>query len=259
MAIKFNETQINEIITLYIDKGLSTNSIGKLFGVSKTPIAGMLREKGLLKKGLSNGVKIILTNEEKDLIKELYLLENKNSIEIGKILKLTSSFIDKYLSTVDYRRNKSEATSLTKKGVKLSDKTKSNMKKAQQKLAQSGNRVQTGGVCKHFIINGLKCQGTYEKFYIDNLIENNKPLPTNGERIITPFGVYTPDFKLDNKLIEIKSNYTYDILIGNKISRFTNKIDLTQYEKIKWVNDNVSKIDILIVDKRNKKINKIEL
>lgn len=259
MKINFNETQIIEILNLYVNKEMSTKTIGNKFGVSKTPITSILREKGVLKKGTSNGVKINLTLEQKDVIKNLYLIKNKNPTEISKYLNLTTSFIDKYLSTIDYRRNKSEAISIVKTGVKLSEKTKLNMKIAQQNLSKSGNRIQTGGICKYFLINGLKCQGTYEKFYIESLIKDNKTLPTNGERIITPYGVYTPDFQLNKKLIEIKSDYTYNILIGNKISRFTNKIDLTQYNKIKWVNDNISKIDILIIDKRNNKINKIEL
>jgi hypothetical protein len=224
--------------------------------VSKTPIIRVLKNKNVLRLGKSNGIKIRLTIEQEELIKNLYLQYHNSCDEIAEKTGLTSSFVDKYLSNCDFRRDKSEAMSILKKGVKLSDKIKFNMKKAQQKLAKSGNRVQTGGVCKHFIINGLKCQGTYEKFYIEYLIEYGLTLPTNGEKIITPFGVYTPDFKLNNKLIEIKSDYTYNILIGKIPSRYTNKIDLTQYNKIKWVNDNISKINILIVDKRNKKINK---
>ena len=35
---------------------------------------------------------------------------------------------------------------------------------------------------------------------------------------------------------------------------FTNKIETNQYEKIKWVNQNVKPVQILVIDKRNNKI-----
>jgi hypothetical protein len=133
------------------------------------------------------------------------------------------------------------------------------MKNAQQKLAKSGKRKQTGGVCKNYIINGLECQGTYEKFYLEKLIENNEILPKNSIPIETPYGVYYPDFTFENRLVEIKSDYTYDVLLGIKESRFTRQKSLRQYEKIKWVNSNVKEVDILVVDKRNNKITKKEI
>jgi hypothetical protein len=198
-----------------------------------------------------------LTIEQENKIKDLYIKEYKSCDEIGKIMNLTTSFIDKYLNKCEYRRTKSEATSLSKRGVSLSQKTKDNMSIAQQKLARSGHRKQTGGVCKFFIINGLKCQGTYEKFYIENLIKKGFDLPEEGKSVVTPYGVYYPDFSFENKLIEIKSDYTYDVLIGSKVSRFTKKIETNQYYKIIWVNQNIKPVQILVVDKRNNKfINK---
>lgn len=259
MKKEFSNIEIEKIIKLYTIDGLNANQIGVLLGVSKTPILRVLKNNKVLRVGKSNGVKIILTTEQENLIKEMYLQEYKTCDEIAKKTGLTRSFIDKYLSKCDYRRTKSEAIKLVKTGVKLSQKTKDNMTIAQRKVAVSGKRKQTGGVCKNYVIRGLSCQGTYEKFYIEKLINDGLILPKNGKPIITPFGVYYPDFEFNDKLIEIKSDYTYDVLIGLKVSRFTKKIETKQYEKIKWVNKNLKQIDLLVIDKRNNKIIKKEI
>jgi len=256
--IVFTSNDITKIKELY-SNGLSCFSISKMFNISKTPIIRLLKNEEVLKKGNSNGKKIILTKEQKRVIKDLYLNHNKNCKEIGDILNLTESFINKYLGTVYYRRSKGEANSEYRKGKKLPQKTKHNMKIAQQKLSKSGNRKQTGGVCKIFNVDGIKCQGTYEKFYIEKLINENILYPKNCEPIITPYGVYYPDFSYGNKLIEIKSDYTYNILIGVEKSRFTNLIETNQLMKIKWVNENVLPVEIIVVDKRKNKIIKKEI
>lgn len=255
----FTDTEIKTIIKLYTKDNLNTREIGDKFSVSNTPIKRILKRFGVLRKGNSNGIKILLTTNQENKIKDLYLNHNKNHKDIGKELGLTPSFIDKYLANVSYRRNKSTAMSILKTGVKLSQKTKDNMSKAQQILANSGDRKQTGGFCKNFIVNGLNCQGTFEKYYIESLIKYDLVLPNKSESINTPFGVYYPDFSFPDKLIEIKSTYTYEILIGDRISGYTKKIETKQYEKIKWVDKNIKPIDILVIDKINNVITKKEI
>jgi transposase len=249
----FTNKEINNIKDLY-QKGLSCESIGEYYGVSKTPIMRILKNCKKLNKGKSDGKKIVLSEKQKEIIKDLYLLKNKNCEEIGKELKLTPSFINKYLGTVSYRRTKGIANSVRRQGKKLPKKVKENMKIAQQKLSQSGKRKQTGGICKTFMINGLRCQGTYEKFYIEKLINEKITCPKNCESIITPFGVYYPDFLYEDRLIEIKSDYTFNILIGEKKSRFTKQYETKQLLKLKWVNENIKPVEILVVDKRNNEI-----
>lgn len=112
MAFIFTEEQTNQIIDLYVNGKFSLSQIGEIIGVSKTPISRILKEKNLIKKGNSNGLKIILTLEQEIEIKELYLFKYKNSYEIGETMNLTSSFIDKYLNSVDYRRTKNSAASI---------------------------------------------------------------------------------------------------------------------------------------------------
>ena len=107
----FSEIEIKEIEKLYTI-GLSCETIALKFNVSKTPIRQLLKINGLLRIGNSNGKKIFLTNEQIEKIKNLYLNKYKSLEEISLETGLTSSFINKYLSTTDYRRNKSEATSV---------------------------------------------------------------------------------------------------------------------------------------------------
>ncbi len=246
------------IIDLY-NSGLSLQKIADKLNISKSPIKRVIKGAGILRSGTSSGKKIELSLKDKDMIKRLYLEEFKNSDEIAEELKLSKSFVDKYLHNSDYRRNRSESISLSKTGVKLSEKTKMNMSLAQQKFAKSGKRKQAGGVCKNYVVEGIKCQGTYEKWFLDKLLEENKNLPKNAQSINTPYGTYYPDFELNGKFIEIKSKYTYEVLIGKVVSRWTNKIDITQYNKIRWVNENVAKVNILVIDKRNNKIIKKDI
>jgi len=108
----FNEHETNDIINKYINEKLSCQTIAKYYNVSNAPIKRILKEKGLLRKGLSDGVKINLTDEQKDIIKKLYMGEYKSSKEISKELGLTTPFIDKYLHNCGYRRNKSKGVSI---------------------------------------------------------------------------------------------------------------------------------------------------
>lgn len=250
--IMFTDDDVKNILTMYND-GYGSIVIGKEYGVSKTPILKILKKHGVVRKNTNND-KIILNQSQKNKIKQLYLEKNKNSKEIGKIMGFTSSFIEKYLSKVDYRRSKSDAMRIYKTGKKLPPEIIQKLTEAQIKLSRSGKRKQCGGVCKIFDIDGLKCQGTYEKFYIEKLKRENKKLPSLAKPIITPYGVYNADFFMDGKLIEIKSDYTYDVLVGKKISRYSKKIETKQYNKIRWVNENYLPVEIIVVDKKNNKL-----
>lgn len=258
--VEFTDENVKDIIEKYTVQKLSLKKIAEYFNVSKTPIRRILIENKIgLKSSNSSGKKIHLTYEQEKKIKNLYLIENKSKSEIAKKLNLTSSFIDKYLSQTNYRRTKSESITIRQTGKKRSEKTKQILKLAQKKLSNSGKRKQTGGVCQWFKVKDITCQGTYEKFYIEKLFNENKIIPKNSNAIQTPYGVYYADFEFKKKYIEIKSEYTYNILIGLIPNRWTKKIDTTQYQKIKWVNDNVKKVEILIVDKIKNKIIKKEI
>lgn len=88
------------------------------------------------------------------------------------------------------------------------------------------------------IVNGLSCQGSYEKWFIETLVKNNIILPTKPCAIKTPTGVYTPDFEYSHLYIEIKSTYTLT----------TKKFEF-QEPKIKWVNENIK--PVIIINRNN--------
>jgi hypothetical protein len=112
MRLSFTDIEIKTIIDLYTKDGLNTTKIGVKLGISKTPISRVLRDNGLLRKGNSNGLKILLTNEQENTIKKLYLKEYKSCEEIAQEVGLTKSFIDKFLSKCDFRRDKGKAASI---------------------------------------------------------------------------------------------------------------------------------------------------
>ena len=107
----FNKEIIEEILNYY-QKGVGSEKISKIYGVSKVPILRILKENNVLQKGYSNGKKIILTEEQKEKIKDLYVDNYKNSEEISKIMNLNKSFIEQILSKSNYRRNRSQGTSI---------------------------------------------------------------------------------------------------------------------------------------------------
>jgi transposase-like protein len=108
----FNDDEINNIINKYVNEGLSCSAIAKYYNVSKGPINRVLKEKGLLREGLSDGKKIELTNKQFRTIENLYLNEYKNCEDISQIMGLNIFFINKILSKTGFRRTKSEGASV---------------------------------------------------------------------------------------------------------------------------------------------------
>ena len=121
----FTENEILKMKEMYLNENYSAQKIGNYFNISKEPIKRILKDLGILRKGCSNGIKINLSQEQKEKIRELYLNEYKGTKEIGEELNLTASFINKYLTTINYRRTVSEGASigLVKRfsGVKYSE------------------------------------------------------------------------------------------------------------------------------------------
>lgn len=87
-------------------------------------------------------------------------------------------------------------------------------------------------------------QGKSELEYINSLIKNKEILPKIPKGIKTPFGTYYPDFEFEDKYIEIKSTFTFDVFNG-KFEKFKNK----QKEKLIWVSKNIKPVNIFIYNK----------
>jgi len=112
MRIEFSDIEVNKIKTYYLIDGLSTRKIGEILNISNTPIKRILKREHVLRKGKSNGVKIILSEKQRNEIRNLYLFEYKGAKEISKLLNISASYLDKYLTTVNYRRTVSEGVSV---------------------------------------------------------------------------------------------------------------------------------------------------
>ena len=108
----FNEIEIVKIKEMYLNENFSTEKIGCYFNVSKIPIIRILKELGILRKGYSHGIKINLSQEQKEKIENLYLNEYKNVDEIGKFIGCSGGLIYSYLKMNGYSRNKSKGVSV---------------------------------------------------------------------------------------------------------------------------------------------------
>lgn len=231
--------------------GMSATRISKIYRCSRPTICKLLKNSGLLLKAKSDGRKIILDESMKEKIVLMYEYEKFGAAKIGKILGYSESFIIKTLkqNSVNFR-SISEGTTLGQTGLKKSEIAQKRMSIAQKKYAISGKRKQTGGICKFFYINGLKCQGTFEKWYATQHYNENL---VNGVSIKTPYGSYTPDFEDNDTLLEIKSEYTYEILVGLRMNHYMNS---KQYDKILWVSKNVKPVKIIVIDNKKNSITK---
>jgi len=112
VKIIFNDKEIETIKKMYTIDMLNTTAIGKHFNVSSTPIRKVLKNAGLLRIGKSNGQKIILSEEQKKKIVNLYLNEYKNTFEIGEIIGCSSSYINNVLIKIRCLRTKSGGASV---------------------------------------------------------------------------------------------------------------------------------------------------
>lgn len=104
------------------------------------------------------------------------------------------------------------------------------------------------GRCSEFLVEGLICNGTHEKFYIEWLISEGKDIPVSANSIKTEIGFYTPDFEFDEYYIDVKSIFTLKVLLGFSSYSKNKKSNPKQLSKMKYINDNIKPIKIILVD-----------
>ena len=143
--------------------------------------------------------------------------------------------------------------SKTKMGTKLTDETKDKIGKAntgkshpmtdatKQKIREKLNkRIEAGeinGSPKSSIYDykGYKVQGRSELKWIKenyHLISQSKKKGIN-----TPYGYYFPDFETKDYYVEVKSRYTYELMLNKP-----------QFKKIKFVSDTYKPVKLYIDD-----------
>lgn len=105
-----------------------------------------------------------------------------------------------------------------------------------------------GFKCKRYDVEGYTCQGKTEKKYLENLILNGEILPKKNKKYIkTPFGYYHPDFEFEDKYIEIKSIFTYNIFTGAMVD-INGQKNTSQMQKIIWVGKNIKPVKVLVIE-----------
>lgn len=109
-----------------------------------------------------------------------------------------------------------------------------------------------GGKSKYYETVVGQVQGTYELDFINQLVKNNLELPKKPNGIITPYGDSYPDFEFEDYFVEIKSSWTYKVLIG-EVKGLSDKKD-HQLEKFQWIHNNVKPVIIRIGTKNYKTI-----
>jgi hypothetical protein len=110
--IFFNDNEVNDIIFQYTELKLSCSEIGKKYNTSKLPITNLLKELKLLRKGYSNGKKLLIDDSQKNYMIKLFSEDLKTSKEISEIMNLNVNFVCKFLKSLGYKRDKSLGTSI---------------------------------------------------------------------------------------------------------------------------------------------------
>jgi hypothetical protein len=64
----------------------------------------------------------------------------------------------------------------------------------------------------------------------------------------TDLGTYTPDFEFPDFYVEVKSRFTYDVLIGKSSYSKNKKSNPNQLEKLIYISKNVKKVRICLVE-----------
>lgn len=105
-----------------------------------------------------------------------------------------------------------------------------------------------GKRCKEYEIGDLICYGKAEMRFISSLMSESSELPKNFIGAIkTPYGRYSPDFEFHDYFIEIKSDFTFDVLLGRKSYSKNKPSNPLQLKKIIWTSLNVKPVKVIVV------------
>jgi hypothetical protein len=176
--------------------------------------------------------------------------KNKSGDDREKYAKIISDRMLERWSDTEYKERVS--TSMKEntwtKNKTVEEITEINNRTTTTKYEKYGTLFPGGGnKQKKTLIEGLVCESSFELKYIESLIAKNLELPRNAERIKTPFGYYTPDFEYEDRFIEIKCGFTYNVLIGESSFSKSGKYNQSQLNKIKWVSQNIKNVEIIIM------------
>jgi hypothetical protein len=197
--------------------------------------------------GLSDEEKRKSFNKTSETNKKLY--QSKTEDEKDEWKKMCSYNSKKRWADPTYKENLKKV--LSEKNWSKRDDAKDIKEKQVKSRIENNNGVyhKGPGRCKQFIVEGLECYGTFEKKYIEILKEKGMELPRKPDfSIKTEFGTYTPDFEFSDFYVEVKSPFTYDVLLGKSSYSKNRKSNPNQLEKLIYISENVKKVRVCIVD-----------
>jgi predicted DNA-binding protein YlxM (UPF0122 family) len=217
--IVFSDVDVDSIVKYYCEEKLSCQEISYRFNCSENTINRLLKKRGLLREGRSDGKKIEFSDVEVDNIIKYYCDERLSCEEISSIFNCSRGTINSLLTKRGLLREGQKKIEFSDAEVdkiikyyceeQLSCQEISSMFNCTRKpinsllkkrgLIRTGvNLKLNGGVCKEYRVNGIKCHGSFEKYYIEFLNNNGLECPKNAEPISTPYGIYYPDFSFPN-------------------------------------------------------------
>jgi hypothetical protein len=196
---------------------------------------------------LSDTKKQVINEKTSKTNKLIY--KNKTEEEKNRWRKICSVTSMERWKNPDYKESVKKIM-IEKNWSKREDSKEIKNRQVTTRIKNNGGTYHKGpGRCQEFEVNGIICYGRCEKKFIEILVESSQDLPTKpGSSIQTEFGSYTPDFEFDDFYVDVKSPFTYGVLLGELSYSKNRKSNPKQLKKIYWVSDNIKKIKIAIVD-----------
>ena len=183
-------------------------------------------------------------NKMKISLKKTY--DNKSETWKNDWKKLCSKISKERWSDVDYKERVIQSMK-DNNWTKREDYLDIIEKSLNTKLSKYGKAF-FGKRCEEYKIGDLTCYGKTEMKYIHKLISESSELPKNFHGALkTPYGTYNPDFELNGYLIEVKSDFTFDVLLGRKSYSKSKPSNPLQLKKILWVSKNVKPVLVRVV------------
>ena len=249
------KVNIKELISFYNECNNLTKT-SKEFNISSETIKRYLN-KNEIKTESKFSKKIQFTESEKKEIIRMYVEEKRGAKYIGKIFNRSDNSINNYLKKWGIPKNTRSEISLkireiygaTKgfSGHNHTEKSKNKISKSVIKDKEENDREISIGKSRQYNTIIGKVLGSHEVAYLQMLLNENKELPkVCKKRIKTEFGYYLPDFEFLENYIEVKSEFTLKVCKGEMVDGKGEKNN-KQWNKIMWTNENIKKVDIVVV------------
>lgn len=251
---KINE---NILISMYY-QGKTIDDIMAFFSVKRNLVKYYLQKNSLPTDRGKCATKGGFNELEKRKIINLYTKEKRGAQHIGNLFNRSDNNITYWLNKWNVPKHDRKIISSkirevygpTKgfKGRCHTEETKKKISKSGSEAWNNETRISKTNKSRTFKTKIGKVLGTYEVAYLQQLILENKNLPTiPKKRVKTEYGTYLPDFEYHDRFIEIKSEFTLKVAQGkmpNNKGEFSDK----QWKKIKWTNNKFKKVDIVVLE-----------